>query len=54
MRMIGLIKVHVGNKGMIGRLWKGERICIEPRAGDADLWIRIWERTPLGSKIDCG
>ena len=22
---------------------KGEKECIKPRAGDADLWIKIWE-----------
>ena len=24
-------------------LWRGERKCIDPKAGDADLWIEIWE-----------
>ena len=41
--MIGPIKVHVDNKGVIGGLRKGESKCIKPRAGDADLWIQIWE-----------
>ena len=27
----------------IERLWKGERKCIDPKVGDADLWIKIWE-----------
>ena len=30
-------------KGIIDGLWKGERKCINPKAGDADLWIEIWE-----------
>ena len=42
-RVIGLIKVHVDNKGIIDGLRRGERECIKPRAGDADLWIKIWE-----------
>ena len=41
--MIGPIKVHVGNKGFIDGLWRGERKCIKTKAGDADLWIKIWE-----------
>ena len=28
------IKVHVNNKGT------GERKCIDPKSGDADLWIQ--------------
>ena len=42
-RVIGPIKVHVDNKGIIDGLWRGERECIKPKAGDADLWIKIWE-----------
>ena len=42
-RVIGPIKVYVDNKGIVGGLWRGERECIMPRAGDADLWIKIWE-----------
>ena len=42
-RVIGPIKVHVDNKGIMDGLRKGEKECIKPRAGDADLWIRIWE-----------
>ena len=42
-RVIGPIKVHVDHKGIIVVLWRGERECIKPRAGDADLWIKIWE-----------
>ena len=33
----GPIKVHVDNKGIIDGLRKGEKECIQPRAGDADL-----------------
>ena len=39
----GPIKVHVDNKGRIDRQRKGEKECTEPGAGDADLWIKIWE-----------
>ena len=42
-RVVGPIKVHVGNKGIIDGSRKGENKCIKPRAGDADLWIQIWE-----------
>ena len=35
--------VHVGNKGIIDELWRGETRCIGPEAMDADLWILIWE-----------
>ena len=42
-RVIGLIKVHVDNKGIIDGLWRGERKCVNPKAGDAELWIKIWE-----------
>ena len=32
------------NKGIIDGLRKGEKKeCIKPRAGDADLWVKIWE-----------
>ena len=39
----GPIKVHVDNKGIIDGSRKGEKECIKPRAGDADLWIKFWE-----------
>ena len=39
----GPIKVHVDNQGTIEALRKGEKECIKPRAGDAVLWIKIWE-----------
>ena len=42
-KVIGSIKVHVDNKGIIDGLWRGERKCINPNAGDVDLWIEIWE-----------
>ena len=30
-------------KGIIDGLRTGERECIKPKAGDADLWIKNWE-----------
>ena len=42
-KVCGPIKVHVDNKGTIDGLRKGEKDCIKPRAGDADLWIKFWE-----------
>ena len=36
-KVCGPIKVHVYNKGIIDVLRKGEKECIKPRAGDADL-----------------
>ena len=30
-------------QGIIDELWRGERKCINPKAGDADLWTEIWE-----------
>ena len=42
-KVIGPIKVHVGNKGIGDGLWKAEMKCIDPKAGDADLWINIRE-----------
>ena len=32
-----------GHKGIIDELRKGEKECIKPRAGDADLWFKNWE-----------
>ena len=32
----------MGNKGIIDGLRKGEKECIKPRAGDADLWLKFW------------
>ena len=45
--VIGPIKVHDNNKGIRDGLWRGERKCIDPKAGDADLWIKIWEELYL-------
>ena len=42
-KVIGPIKVHVDNKGTTDCLWRGQGKCIDPKAGDADLWIRILE-----------
>ena len=42
-KVIGSINVCVGNKGVLDGLWRGERKCIDPNTGDADLWIEIWE-----------
>ena len=41
------IKVHVDNKGNIDGRWRGERKCIDQKAGDAYLWIKIWEEFHL-------
>ena len=41
--MIGPVRIHVDNKGIIDGLRRGESKCIKPRAGDADLWIQIGE-----------
>ena len=40
-QVIGPIKVHVDNKGFVDGLWRGERKCIDPEAGDADLWKNL-------------
>ena len=40
-RVIGPMKVHVDNKGIIVGLQRGERKCI--KAGDAEKWMKIWE-----------
>ena len=42
-KVCGPIKVHVDNKGVIDGLRKGEKESAKPGAGDADLWINIWE-----------
>ena len=42
-KVCGPIKAHVDNKGTIDGLRKGEKECIKPGTGDADLWINIWE-----------
>ena len=38
-KVCGPIKIHVDNKGIIDGLLKGEKECIKPRAGDADLCL---------------
>ena len=37
-KVIRSIKAHVESKGVIDGLWRGERKCIDPKVGDADLW----------------
>ena len=37
----------VDNKGIADGPRRGERKCIDPKAGDADLWIKIWEELHL-------
>ena len=46
-KVIGPIKVHVDNKGIVDWLWRGERKCIDPKAGDADMWIKNLEELDL-------
>ena len=36
-KVVGPIKVHVGNKRIIDGLRRGEKECIKPRAGEAEL-----------------
>ena len=40
-KVIGPIKVHVDNKGIIDGLRKGEKEFIKPRAGDAEIMDQI-------------
>ena len=40
---MNLSRCTFDNIGIIDGLRRGERECIKPRAGDADLWIKIWE-----------
>ena len=42
-KVCGPIKIHVENKLIIDGLRRGEKECIKPRSGDADLWIKNWE-----------
>ena len=46
-KMMGLVKVHVDSKGIIDALWRGERKCVDPKAGDADLRIKMLEELHL-------
>ena len=52
-KVIGPIEVHVDNKGIIDGLWRGERKCIDPKAGGAELRIEIWEglHLPVSKEI---
>ena len=36
------IKVNADNEGITDGLWRGDRKCTNPKAGDADLWIEFW------------
>ena len=40
-----LSKIPVDNKGIIDELRKGEKECIKPRAGGADLWKNLGRNT---------
>ena len=42
-KVCGPIKVHVDNKGTLDGLQKRKKEGIKPGAGDADLWIKMWE-----------
>ena len=42
-RVIGPVRIHVDNEGVIDGLRRGESKCLKPRARDADLWIQMWE-----------
>ena len=46
-KVTGPIKVHVDNKGIVDGLWKGESKCLDPKTGDADLWIKMLEELQL-------
>ena len=46
-RVIEPIKVHVDKKGIFDGLWRGERQCIDSKAGDADLWRKMREELHL-------
>ena len=39
--------MHVDNKRIRDGLWRTERTCIDPKAGDADWWIKLWEELQL-------
>ena len=42
--------MHVDNKKILIGYEKGEKECIKPSVGDADLWIKIWEELHDGKK----
>ena len=53
-KVIGPIQVHVDNKGIIDGLWRGEKKCVDPKAGDADLWRNMLGRiAPANLKKKC-
>ena len=49
-RVIGPLRVHVDDNGIIDGLRKGEGKCIKPRAGDADLWIQNFGKNGLAER----
>ena len=47
--------VQVDNNGIIDGLWRGERKCIDPKAGDGASWIKFLGRTaPSAPKRNLG
>ena len=42
-KVIAPIKVHVDSKGKLMGCGEDKEKCIKPKAGDADLWIKMWE-----------
>ena len=54
-KVIGPIKVHVDSEGIFDGLWRGEIRCIDPKAGDADLWFKNLGRVaPSSLNINFG
>ena len=51
-KVIGPTKVCVDNKGIIDGLWRRDRKCSSPKAGDADLWIKIWEERHILVEVE--
>ena len=51
-KVIGPTKVYADNKGIIDGLWRGERKCMSPKAGDADLWMKIWEEVHILVEVE--
>ena len=41
------LKYMSTTKKLIDGLWRGERKCIDPKAGDVNQWIKIWEELQL-------
>ena len=46
--------MHVDNQGIFDGLWRGERKCIDPKAGDADLWKNVGIIAPSGPERNFG